>query len=123
VNYVYTYFKYGINISKYVPAKGSITLGVVFGLVIPAYAISFVLELVGRSILLGKFLEGFISLFVFGITLSSPLMVIGSFDRSSEIMARISNKAGQIPWLEGLVLIIVGLLTMLSSRWWAGAAG
>jgi cytochrome c-type biogenesis protein len=115
-------FKYEINLSKYMRNKGSIALGFIFGLIIPACAISFVLALVGKSILLGNLLEGFISLFIFGIGLSLPLVVISCFDQSNEIITKISEKARRIPWLAGMVLIVVGLLTMLSSSWWAGAA-
>lgn len=115
-------FKYEINISKYLKNRGSITLGFAFGLIIPACAISFVLALIGKSIFLGNLLEGFVSLFIFGIGLSSPLVVISCFDKSNEIITKISEKARQIPWLAGVVLIAVGLLTMLSSTWWASAA-
>jgi hypothetical protein len=48
--------------------------------------------------------------------------MISFFDKCNEIVARLSNKARKIPWLAGVVLIVVGLLTMLSSSWWAGAA-
>jgi cytochrome c-type biogenesis protein len=114
-------FKREINISKYISNKGSIALGFIFGLVIPACAIPLVLALVGKSILLGNLSAGFFSLFTFGIGLSFPLMVISCFDRSNEIIIKISAKARRIPWLAGMVLIVVGLLTMLSSSWWAGA--
>lgn len=116
-------FKYEINISKYLKNRGSITLGFAFGLIIPACAISFVLALIGKSIFLGNLLEGFVSLFIFGIALSFPLVVISCFDKSNEIITKISEKARRIPWLAGVVLIVVGLLTMLSSSWWASAAG
>jgi len=96
-------------------------LGFVFGLIIPACAIPFILALIGKSILVGNLLEGFVSLFAFGIALSIPLLVIGLFRTSNEIVAKISEKARQIPWLAGTVLIVVGFLTMLSSTWWAGA--
>jgi cytochrome c-type biogenesis protein len=115
-------FKHGINISKYFPNEGGIALGVVFGLIIPACAISLVLALIGKAILFGNLLEGFISLFVFGIGLSSPLLLISCFDKSSEIIAKTADRAKKIPWLPGMVLIGVGFLTMLSSSWWAGAA-
>lgn len=114
-------FKHGINISKYIPNEGSMTLGVVFGLIIPACAISLVLALIGKAILFGNLFEGFISLFIFGIALSSPLFVISCFHQSSEIIARTADRAKKIPWLAGTVLIGVGFLTMLSSSWWAGA--
>jgi cytochrome c-type biogenesis protein len=114
-------FKHGINISKYIKNEGNIALGFVFGLIIPACAISLVLALIGKSVLLGNLFEGFISLFVFGIALSSPLLVISCFDKSSEIIAKTADRAKKIPWLAGMVLIGVGFLTMLSSSWWAGA--
>ncbi|MHC4684764.1 MAG: hypothetical protein ACYTEW_10695, partial [Planctomycetota bacterium] len=114
-------FKHGINVSKYFPNEGGIALGVVFGLIIPACAISLVLALIGKAILFGNLLEGFISLFVFGIALSSPLLVISYFDTSNEIIAKISGKAKRIPWLAGMVLIGIGFLTMFSSSWWASA--
>ena len=115
-------FKYQINLSKYLKNMEGIALGFIFGLIIPACAISFVLALIGKSILLGNLVEGFISLFLFGIALSLPLVIISFFDKSNEIIAKIAEKARQIPWLAGMVLIAVGLLTMLSSTWWAGAA-
>ncbi len=115
-------FTHEINLSTYLKHQESITLGVVFGLIIPACAISFVLALIGKSILTGDILEGFVSLFVFGVVLSFPLVVITCFDQSNEIISKISKKARQIPWLAGAVLIGVGLLTMLSSTWWADAA-
>lgn len=116
-------FRHEINISKFFSDKGAVALGFVFGPVIPACAIPLVLALVGKSILLGNLTGGFVSLFFFGIGLSFPLMIFIFFNRSNEIIGKISNKAGRIPWLAGTILIGVGLLTMLSSSWWAGAAG
>jgi cytochrome c-type biogenesis protein len=122
VNMYKPIFAHQINLSKYIINKGNIALGFIFGLIIPACAISFVLALIGKSILLGNLVEGFISLFLFGIALSLPLVIISFFDKSNEIIAKIAEKARQIPWLAGMVLIAVGLLTMLSSTWWTGAA-
>ena len=115
-------FRSGINLAKYFQNKGSVALGLIFGLVIPACAIPLILALIGKSILLGNLLEGFVSLFAFGIALSLPLLIISFFAKSNEIISKISEKGRQIPWLAGVVLIVVGLLTMLSSTWWAGAA-
>ena len=44
-------FKHDINISKYISNKGTIALGVAFGLIILACAIPLVLALIGKSIL------------------------------------------------------------------------
>jgi cytochrome c-type biogenesis protein len=112
-------FRSGIDLTKYFRIKSNVTLGLVFGLVIPACAIPIILALVGKSILLGNLLEGFVSLFSFGLALSAPLLIISFFGKSNEIISKISEKAGHMPWLAGVVLIVVGFLTMLSSTWWA----
>jgi cytochrome c-type biogenesis protein len=113
-------FRSGIDLAKYVRIKSNVTLGLVFGLIIPACAIPLILALIGKSILLGNLLEGFVSLFAFGLALSIPLLIISFFAKSNEIISKISEKARQMPWLAGVILIVVGLLTMLSSAWWAG---
>jgi cytochrome c-type biogenesis protein len=115
-------FSFEINMGKYFQNKGSVALGLVFGPVIPACAIPLVLALIGKSILIGNLLQGFVSLLIFGIGLSSPLIGISYSNKSNEIITKISEKARKVPWLAGVVLIIVGLLTMLSSSWWAEAA-
>jgi cytochrome c-type biogenesis protein len=112
-------FRSGIDLTKYFRIKSNVTLGLVFGLVIPACAIPIILALVGKSILLGNLLEGFVSLFSFGLALSAPLLIISFFGKSNEIISKISEKAGHMPWLAGVGLIVVGFLTMLSSTWWA----
>jgi cytochrome c-type biogenesis protein len=122
INKYRTIFKFEVNLSQYLQNKESLALGVVFGLIIPACAISLILALISKSILLGNLLESFVSLFVFGVALSSPLIVISCFDKSNEIITKILEKAGKLPWLAGAALIIVGFLTLLSSSWWAGAA-
>jgi len=114
-------FKTDINLAKYVRNRGAISLGVIFGLVIPACAIAFVLALIGKAAVMGNLFEGFLSLFVFGITLSAPLVMISYSERSTKIIQKIAMKMKKIPWIAGAVLILVGLLTMLTSVWWSGA--
>ena len=80
-----------------------------------------IVALVGRALVVGGLLDGFLSLFVFGLALSSPLVVISYFEKSNKIIQKIATKAKSWPWLAGVVLIFVGVLTMLTSIWWAGA--
>jgi len=114
-------FKTDINLAKYVKNRGALSLGVIFGLVIPACAIALVVALIGRAALVGKVFEGFISLFIFGLTLSAPLIIISYFEQSNRIIQKIAMKARKMPWIAGVILIIVGVLTMLTSVWWTGA--
>ena len=114
-------FKIDINLAKYVKHKGAISLGLIFGLVIPACAIALVIALTGRALVVGNLFDGFLSLFVFGLALSSPLVVISCFEKSNKIIQKFAAKAKSWPWLTGVVLILVGVLTMLTSVWWVGA--
>jgi cytochrome c-type biogenesis protein len=122
INKYKTIFRSGIDLGKYFQKKESVALGLIFGLIIPACAIPLILALTAKSILLGNLLEGFVSLFAFGLALSMPILIISFFAKSNEIISKVSEKGRHFPWLAGVVLIVVGLLTLLSSSWWAGAA-
>jgi len=121
INIYHPIFKADINLAKYVKHRGAVSLGVIFGLVIPACAIAFVLALIGRAAVVGNLFEGFLSLFVFGITLSAPLVIISYSERSTKIIQKLAMKVKRIPWIAGAILILVGILTMLTSVWWSGA--
>lgn len=114
-------FTTDINFGRYFQRRGTVALGVIFGLIIPACAIGFVIALIGKALIVGNLLEGFISLFVFGVTLSFPLVIISYFRKSAQAMQIIAHKTRKVPWLAGAILIVVGVLTILSSVWWAGA--
>jgi len=121
LNIYYPIFRANINLAKYIKHRGAISLGIIFGLVIPACAIAFVLALIGRAAVVGNLVEGFLSLFVFGITLSAPLVMISYSERSTKIIQKLAMKIKRIPWIAGAILILIGMLTMLTSVWWAGA--
>jgi len=114
-------FQKSVNFAKHIKNRGAFSLGIIFGLVIPACAIAFIIVLVGKAIVIGDLLGGFISLLVFGITLSSPLIFISYSEKSIKIIKNIGAKTKKIPWLGGTILIIIGILTLLTSIWWKGA--
>jgi len=109
-----------INMAKYVKGRSALSLGVLFGLVIPACAIPLVIALIGVSAVIGNIFQGFISLFIFGVTLSAPLIFIATSEKSNAIIQRLQRKIQGIKWLTGIILIAVGILTLLSSVWWSG---
>lgn len=121
INMYHPIFNSNMNFTMYFKNKSTIALGIIFGLIIPACAIGFVIALIGKALLAGNVFSGFISLFVFGITLSFPLIIISYFEKSNQIIQKISSKTKKIKWLAGGILILVGILTMLSSVWWAVA--
>lgn len=119
--YIYTKNKNmilpSLNFSK-LANKNILSLGIIFGLVIPACAIPLLLVLIGKSLLLGDLLKGFISLFLFGVGLSTPLFLISFSEKSTKIIKWLSNKAIKTHYIAGVFLIILGVITALSSYWW-----
>ena len=114
-------FSFRLDFSRFIKDKTGLSLGITFGLIIPACAIGLVLALVGKSVLTGDLLGGFLSLFVFGVTLSLPLVFISYSEKSIQIIQRIHEKTRKIKWLAGVILIVVGILTVLSTLWWFNA--
>ena len=110
-----------INFSRYFAKRGSASMGLIFSLIIPACAVPIVLALIGRSVVTGILFEGFLSLFIFGIFLSVPLVVLTYFEKSNEIIVKISDRLKNISWLAGILLIVIGVLTIMSGNWWSGA--
>ena len=114
-------FSVKLDFSRFIKNRSGLRLGIVFGLIIPACAIGFILALVGKTVLMGDLFEGFISLFIFGVTLSIPLIFISYSDKSIKIIQNIHEKTKRLKWLAGVILIIIGILTILSSMWWFNA--
>lgn len=123
--YIYTirrgisFFK--INLNRFGKNGNVIVMAIVFGLIIPACAIPLVLALLGRSLLLGDLIGGFLSMFIFGIGLSLPLFIISFSKKAGNILKWMSAKVEKVPYVAGIALIIIGIVTILSSYWWLGA--
>jgi len=49
------------------------------------------------------------------------LFLISFSKKAGKILQRLSTKVKKIPYLAGIVLIIIGIATALSSYWWFGA--
>ncbi|MFQ5887459.1 MAG: cytochrome c biogenesis CcdA family protein [Candidatus Hydrothermarchaeales archaeon] len=114
-------FAVNLDFSRYVKNRAGLRLGLAFGLVIPACATALVLALVGKTMLIGDLVEGFVSLFVFGATLSLPLVFISYSEKSTQIIRKFQEKNKKLSWLAGAILILVGMLTISSSSWWLKA--
>jgi len=108
-----------LRFSALVPKKKSAALlGLVFGLVIPACALPLVLVLVGTTLGTGDLFTGFISLFLFGVALSLPLLFLVFSEKSMGYVKKIIAKMHAVPYVIGVVLIVLGVVTALSSVWW-----
>jgi len=108
-----------LRFSALIPKKKSAALlGLVFGLVIPACAIPLVLVLVGTTLATGDLFQGFFSLFLFGTALSLPLLGLVLSEKSFGYVKKITAKMQAVPYVIGIVLIVLGIVTALSSVWW-----
>lgn len=106
----------GPSLSRLSGLRGSAGLGVLFGLNIPACAAPLLLVLFGAAAAGGasgaSLAAGFVSLALFGLALSLPLIVavlFGAARRALDWLAGLSRKA---PFWTGLVLIALGLWSL-----------
>jgi len=92
--------------------RGSAALGTLFGLNIPACAAPLLLALLAASAsgaTAGRVAGGFISLALFGLALSLPLVVAVLFERARRALDWLASLTGRMPRWTGLLLIALGL--------------
>lgn len=88
---------------------GALTLGILFGLDIPACTGALVLALLARTVLMGNYVAGAISLFVFGVAMSLPVLVVVMFEGANRALVGFSRRARTAFYFgAGGVLILVG---------------
>jgi len=101
-----------IDLGRYFPRESAVPLGVTFGLSAPACSLPLFLGLIGLGALKGASI-GFLTLFLFGLTLSAPLIWIARSQKADEILRRLGRMASRIPYLSESLLILVGGVTIL----------
>ncbi len=103
----------GPNLGKLSGMRGSAGLGLVFGLNIPACAAPLIFALLGAAAAGGAsgatLASGFISLAVFGLALSLPLVAAVLFDPARRALDWLAGLSGRIPFWAGMVLVALGL--------------
>jgi cytochrome c-type biogenesis protein len=85
-------------------------LGVIFGLTAPACAAPLFLALVATA---GGALRGFVTLALFGLALSAPLVAVAASARAGRVLGHARAWAARVPAAIGLGLIGLGLLSIL----------
>lgn len=103
-----------IDLGRYFPKEGAVPLGVIFGLSAPACSLPLFLGLIGLGAIKGAWI-GFVTLFLFGLALSAPLLWIARSEKADEALRRWGRLASRIPYLSESVLILVGGVTILIS--------
>jgi cytochrome c-type biogenesis protein len=102
----------GPRIARLGDLRASAALGTLFGLNIPACAAPLLLALLAASAsgaTGGGVARGFVSLALFGLALSLPLVVAVLFAPARRALDWLASLAGRMPRWTGLVLIALGL--------------
>ena len=103
----------GPGLSRLSSVNGAAALGAVFAFNIPACAAPFVLALVGMAIAGAtggaSLATGFVSLALFGLALSLPIMVVALFPRARAALDWLAGLSRRMPFWSGIVFIVLGL--------------
>jgi len=93
--------------------RGSAALGVLFGLNVPACAAPLLFALLAMAaaggIADGPAAAGFVSLGLFGLALSLPLVLAVLFAPARQLLDRVAGLSARLPFWTGVVLILLGL--------------
>lgn len=103
----------GPSIARLSGLRGSVGLGALFGLNVPACAAPLLLALLGTAAAGGAtgatLASGFLSLAIFGLTLSLPLVLAVLFAPARAALDWLAGLSGRVPLWTGLVLVALGL--------------
>lgn len=103
----------GPSLSRLSGTRGSIGLGLLFGLNIPACAVPLLVVLLGAAAAHGAtggtLVPAFVSLAFFGLALSLPLVVAVLFERTRRALDWLVALSVRLPVWTGFLLIAVGL--------------
>lgn len=104
----------GPSLSRLAGLRGSIGLGLLFGLNVPACAAPLIFALLGTAALAGTSTSGavatgFATLGLFGLALSAPLVLAVLWQPGRRLLDRLAGLSVRIPMVIGLVLIGLGL--------------
>jgi len=97
--------------------RGAIGLAVLFGLNVPACAAPLLFAVLGSATVSGAsglsgIGKGFLSLAVFGLALSMPLVVAVASSRARHLLDRLSSLSARVPTWIGLLLVVFGLWSL-----------
>ena len=103
---------FGPTLARLRTVRGSATLGILFGLNIPACAAPLLLALLGAAAASGAsgatLANGFVSLALFGLALSLPLVVAVFFEPARRALDWLAGLSRRLPFWTGLLLIALG---------------
>lgn len=101
-----------LNLGRVSPLRGSALVGVLFGLNIPACAAPLIIALLATAAASGSVgatvAGGFVSLGLFGLALSLPLVAVLLFEPGGRALDGLASLSQRLPFWTGLTLIVLG---------------
>ena len=90
----------------------AVAMGTLFGLDIPACSSPLVFALLAQTVLVGDVIGGAISLYLFGLSMSLPLIGLSITERPNEWLVRWSRRSRKSLYYAGAgLLVLVGIAT------------
>ncbi len=89
--------------------RNPLTLGLAFGLNIPACAAPILFGLLGLAATTGTVMTGFVMMFLFGLFLSSPLALFAAVPNLGSWLETLGEKMKRRRWLIGVIFALLGL--------------
>jgi len=102
----------GPSLARFAGQRGSLALGLLFGLNIPACAAPLVVALLAAAaagVTGGTIAAGFVSLALFGFALSLPLVLAVLFAPARRLLDRLAELSRRLPLWTGMLLVGLGL--------------
>ena len=103
---------FGPRLSRLQSVRGSVMLGLFFGLNIPACAAPLILALLGAAAAGGAsgatLVSGFVSLALFGLALSLPLVLAVSFAPARRSLDWLAAQSRRLPFWTGILFVALG---------------
>lgn len=90
-------------------AQNPVTLGLAFGLNIPACAAPILFGLLGLAATTETMMTGFTMMFLFGLFLSSPLALFAAVPKLAMSLEALRERMKQMRWLIGVIFALLGL--------------
>jgi cytochrome c-type biogenesis protein len=94
-------------------ARGAATLGILFGLNIPACAAPLLAAMMGASLGAASIARGFLVMALFGLALSTPLVLVVLSGRARGWLDRLAALSRRAPLWTGVVFVILGVWSIL----------
>ena len=104
----------GIGMERISGNRGSAALGILFGLNIPACSAPLIFALLGASAVGtgANVANGFVSLALFGLVLSLPLVAALLFTPMRRALDRLAGLSVRMPFWTGVLFVVLGLWSM-----------